>query len=571
MLPSTLLGQGQQVLVMRRAMPTAEASDELVAPAAHGSLCPYSLSRVAGMIFTSVPPGSTRQPTRQRWLALAVCLVAGFMTLLDVTIVNVALPSIQRGLHASCGDMQWVLSGYALTFGLVLAPAGRLGDARSRRNVFVAGLALFTFASAAAGLSPSPMCLIVARLLQGAAGGALNPQTAGLIQDLFQGAERGRAFGLLGATVGTSAACGGLLAGAIIALTGGADAWRWIFYVNVPVGLATWPLAYRFIPAVRPGAQPRNRQNLDPIGVLLLGAGIVVLLLPLTEQQQWRGSMKWLLLPASAVLIAAFVRWERRYGRHHQPVVDLSLFRLRSYTCGSTIALFYSAGFTAIYFVLTLYLQNGLQYSATLTGLFIAPLALGSAISAAIGGRLVTKIGRPLVATGLGLVAVGLAGTDVVSHVAPGRHAALAAVLPLLVVGIGGGLVISPNQTHTLAEVPAAEGGSAAGIMQTGQRIGSAIGMTTAGSVFFPELTATHGDYLRAFQGGLMIVIALIAIALATALFDMTAERRPPLWRPPLMRWPASLPRDRKVRTRNQRPAVNGIDRDRGLGDGWCH
>jgi EmrB/QacA subfamily drug resistance transporter len=476
-------------------------------------------------MISSVAGSGAQQPSPRRWLALAVCLVAGFMTLLDVTMVNVALPSIRSGVHASSSDMQWILSGYALAFGLVLAPAGRLGDARGRRNVFLAGLALFTLASAAAGLSPNPGWLIAARLLQGAAAGVLNPQIPGLIQDVFQKAERGRAFGLLGAAVGVSAAAGGLLAGAIISLAGRAGAWHWVFYVNVPVGLITLPLAYRFFPVTRPGARLGKRENLDPIGVLLLGAGFVVLFLPLTERQ-WHGSVRWLLFLAAVVLIAAFAGWERHYARHHRPVVGLSLFRLRSYTSGSTIAFLHSAGITGIFFVVTLYVQNGLQYSATRAGLFITPFALGSATTAAIGGRLVAKIGKPLLTAGLGLAVAGLAGAGVASHLAPGRHAALATALWLLVAGIGDGLVIPSNQTHTLAEVPPAEGGSAAGVMQTGQRIGSAIGMAAAASVFFAALTATRGSYLRAFQAGLMVVIALVVAALVIALFDMIAEQR---------------------------------------------
>lgn len=217
------------------------------------------------------PPDATAPADRRRWQTLAVGLVAAFMTLLDVSIVNVAVPSIEAALHAGPSDLQWVLSGYALMFGLVLVPAGRFGDARGRRNVFILGLALFTLTSAAAGLARSSTWLIVARLLQGAAAGILNPQVAGLIQQLFQGAERGRPFGLLGATVGISTAVGPLLGGGLIALDGTQEGWRWVFYVNVPVGIVTILFAWRLIPT-QPKAQ-RRRQSLDPVGVLLLGFG----------------------------------------------------------------------------------------------------------------------------------------------------------------------------------------------------------------------------------------------------------------------------------------------------------
>ncbi|MGH3243819.1 MAG: MFS transporter, partial [Spirillospora sp.] len=334
---------------------------------------------------------------RRRWRALSVCLVAAFMTLLDVSIVNVALPSIRSGLDASAAQLQWILSGYALTFGLVLVPSGRLGDARSRRAVFLSGLALFTLASAAAGLAPTILFLVLARLVQGVAGGILNPQVAGLIQQLFQGAERGRAFGALGAVIGVATAVGPLLGGGLIAIAGTDEGWRWVFYVNVPVGVAALVLAWRLLPAPIYG----ERQGLDPLGVLLLGAGVVCVLLPLVQEQQWKSDLKWLLVLAGAALIALFAVWERRAGA---PMVDLALFRLRSYALGSAIALLYFAGFTAIFFIFTLYLQNGLGYSALGAGLAITPFAVGSGIASMAGGRVVARYGRPLVAAGLGVV-----------------------------------------------------------------------------------------------------------------------------------------------------------------------
>src|SRR3954454_13633751 len=184
---------------------------------------------------------------------MSVALVAGFMTLLDVSIVNVALPSIRNDLHLSSGELQWVLSGYALTFGLLLVPAGRFGDARGRRDVFIAGLAIFTLASAAAGLATGPLWLVIARLIQGAASGVVNPQVSGLIQQLFEPRERGRPFGLLGATIGISTAIGPLLGGLLTKIFGAAEGWRWIFYINVPIGVVAILLGWRWIPAGSPG------------------------------------------------------------------------------------------------------------------------------------------------------------------------------------------------------------------------------------------------------------------------------------------------------------------------------
>ena len=172
----------------------------------------------------------------QRWLALVVCLVAGGMCLLDVSIVNVALPSIRTGLHADDSDVQWVVAGYSLAFGMALVPAGRLGDARSRRTVFMAGVTLFTLASAACGASQGALWISVARVVQGIGGGLITPQVSGFIQNMFRGPERARAFGLFGAMVGISTAIGPLLGGLLVQLGGAENGWRLVFYVNLPIG-----------------------------------------------------------------------------------------------------------------------------------------------------------------------------------------------------------------------------------------------------------------------------------------------------------------------------------------------
>ncbi|WP_426514618.1 MFS transporter [Dactylosporangium sp. McL0621] len=459
---------------------------------------------------------------------MSVVLVAGFMTLLDVSIVNVALPSIKQSLALSAGGLQWVLSGYALTFGLLLVPAGRFGDARGRRNVFIAGLAAFTLASAAAGLATGALFLIVARLVQGAAAGVVNPQVSGLIQQLFAPAERGRPFGLLGATIGVSTAVGPLLGGLLIQFFGAAEGWRWIFYINLPIGIIAIVLAARWIPArpASPAPSSPAREPLDPVGVLLLGAGVVLLLLPLVEEREWAGSAKWLLVVAALGVLAGFVAWEYRFARRGTALVDLSLFRVRSYGLGALVGLFYFGGFTSIFFTYTLLLQSGLHYSALEAGLAITPFALGSAIAAAVGGRTVNRLGRPLVVAGLVLVGAGLGATVLALHLVPGHGAGFATALPLLVAGIGSGFVISPNQTLTLAEVPVERAGSAAAVLQTGQRIGTAIGIAAVGAVFFNRLAHHGGNWNLAFQASLLVTIGFVAVALAAATTDVLAARR---------------------------------------------
>jgi EmrB/QacA subfamily drug resistance transporter len=475
--------------------------------------------------FAAGPPGNSGAVTDTRWRALSVALVAGFMTLLDVSIVNVALPAIRADLHLSPGELQWVLSGYALTFGLLLVPAGRYGDARGRRTVFIAGLAGFTLASVAAGVATGPLWLIVARLVQGAAAGVVSPQVSGLIQQLFAPPERGRPFGLLGATIGISTAVGPLLGGLLIQMFGPEHGWRWIFYINVPIGVVAIVLGRLWIPGRRDG--PRSRESLDPVGVLLLGTGVLLLLLPLVQEREWHGRGKWLLVPASVVVLAAWLGWERRYGRTRTPVADLGLFRVRSYTLGAVIGLLYFAGFTTVFFIYTLYLQNGLGYTALAAGLAVTPFAIGSAAAAALGGRIVHRYGRPLVAGGLALVLLGLALTDVALHFVPGRGAGWAAALPLLLAGVGSGFVITPNQTLTLAEVPVARAGSAGAVLQTGQRIGTAVGIAAVGAVFFAQLAANGGHWGLAFRTALLVTIAFVLAAAVAAAADVGVARRP--------------------------------------------
>lgn len=471
-------------------------------------------------------------PDPRRWKALSVCLLVGFMSLLDVSIVNVALPAIEQGLGASESALSWVVSGYALTFGLVLVPSGRVGDALGRRTAFLGGLTLFTVASMACGLAQGAGWLVVARLVQGVGGGLLMPQISGMIQQLFRGAERGRAFGMLGSTIGVSTAAGPLLGGLLIQAFGADEGWRWVFFVNLPIGVVAFLLALRLVPRACAERDTEHRESLDPVGVLVLGAGVLAVMLPLVQERQWQGQAKWLLEPLGALLVAAFVWWERAYQRRGRaPLVDLRLFRERSYSLGALLGLLYFAGFTTIFFIFTLFLQNGMRYSALQAGLTLTPFAVGSAISAAVGGRYITRVGRPLIAAGLGFVVVGLAGAGWAVHEVQDSAVGWALVAPMLCAGFGSGLVISPNQTLALQSVPVAQGGAAGGVIQTGQRIGSAAGIAAVGAVFFAGLASSH-DWATALDRGLLAALGFVAAALVVALADVaygrrTARRRP--------------------------------------------
>ena len=465
-------------------------------------------------------PRAEGRPSEQaglpgRWRALTVSLAAAFMTLLDVSIVNVALPSIERDLGASAASVQWVISGYALAFGLVLVPAGRLGDVLGRRRMFLIALSAFV---ATTGL------LIAARLLQGVAGGMLLPQSSGLIQELFSGAERGRAFGFLGATVGLATAAGPVIGGLILATFAGPDGWRWIFYVNLPIGLVALALAARLLPAA-PRAAWRGL-HLDLVGSLLLGAGVLSLLLPLVDATDGGLTRLWPLFGLAVVLLAGFAWWEARTAmRGRQPLLDPQLAHVSGYAPGLAIGSLYFLGFTGIWLVLALFFQDGLGYSPLRSGLAVTPFALGVAASAVVAGRLVGRVGRWLTVSGLTTTVVGLTATALVLRHVGGDRAALAAAGPLLLAGLGGGMVTSPNVTLTLEAVPVRMAGAAGGALQTAQRIGAAIGTALLASLFYRVLTESGHAYPAAVSDALLGACGLMALALLLAIAELWHRR----------------------------------------------
>jgi EmrB/QacA subfamily drug resistance transporter len=460
----------------------------------------------------------------RRWRILVVSQLAGFMSLLDVSIVNVALPSMQRGVGASAAQIQWVVSGYALAFGLALVPAGRLGDALGRRRMFLVALSAFVVTSALAGAAPTAQLLVIARLLQGLAGGMLTPQNSGLIQDLFRDEERGRAFGVFGATVGLSTAVGPIVGGIILAIFGGPDGWRYVFYVNVPIGLVALVAALRLLPRV--DARGPVLAHLDFLGVALLGVAVFAVLLPLVTVETGGLRRLWWLFVVAAGLFVAFARWELWLSRRgRSPLLEPSLLtRTPGYPAGAALGMAYFVGFSGIWLVFALFFQRGLGYSPLHSGLSVTPFAVGSAVAAAVGGRLVSRLGRRLTVIGLILVVLGLAASAWVLAVATGTAAGLATAVPLLVAGVGGGFVISPNITLSLQSVPVSMAGASGGALQTGQRIGSAIGTATLASVFYGVLGAT-GRYHPAIACALLTAVAFVLLSLALAVADLTRNR----------------------------------------------
>ncbi|MEC3979432.1 MFS transporter [Amycolatopsis sp. H20-H5] len=465
------------------------------------------------------------EPDPRRWKALAVSLAAGFMGLLDVSIVNTALPSIQRDLHATSGGIQWVVSGYALAFGLVLVTGGRLGDALGRRRMFLAALAGFVLTSALAGAAPDETTLVIARLAQGCAAGMLTPQNTGLIQDLFRGPERGRAFGLFGAVVGISTAVGPVLGGVILAVFGDPNGWRWVFYVNVPIGVLAFMLALRLLPKARPERRPLLEQ-IDFVGMVLLAVAVLGVLLPLIDSDV--GGLWWLFVVA-VVFGFLFIRWEHRIvhcGR--SPLLDTRLFtQTPGYSSGAAVGAIYFCGFAGIWLVFAMFFQQGLGYTPLQSGLAVTPFALGSAVSAAVAGRLVPRFGRRLTVTGLSLVILGLVVVALVAGRVPAGDVGLVIALPLLLAGIGGGMVISPNTTLSLECVPTSMAGVAGGALQTGQRMGTAIGTAVLATVFH-SVVGTNPDggrYPAALSVAMACAAGLTAVALVLAVLELRARR----------------------------------------------
>ena len=418
--------------------------------------------------------GDGYEPDPNRWRALWVTLVAGFMSLLDVSIVAVALPTIQQQLHASAAEVQWVVSGYALSFGLALVTAGRLGDALDRRRIFLIALSGFVLFSAACGAAPNITLLVVARLAQGLAAGFMAPQNSALIQQMFRGGERGRAFGFFGATVGISSAVGPLTGGLILALADGAQGWRWIFYVNVPIGILAVLLGRRLLPRTRRS----GREPMDLPGVLLLGLGVLALMYPLVQAETGGLARLWWMFLAGAALLFVFTRRQRRLvDRGTQPLLDPRLFTtVRGYAVGAGVGTLYFIGFSGVWLVFALFYQHGLGFSPLESGLVVTPFALGSAVGAAVSGRLVDRLGRLLTVGGLTGVILGLGGTALLLRFAPLDIAPWIAAPVLFLGGVGGGCVISPNITMTLRDVPVHMAGAAGGALQTGQRLGAAGG-----------------------------------------------------------------------------------------------
>jgi EmrB/QacA subfamily drug resistance transporter len=431
-------------------------------------------------------PGGPAAEVPNRLTILAVVLVGAFMILLDATIVNVAVPTIQRSLHASYGAIEWVVSGYALSYGLLLIPAGRLGDRIGHKKVYLIGLAGFTVASVLCGTSATVQELVAWRIVQGAMAGVMNPPVLAVIQAVFPAREMGKAFGWYGAVAGLATALGPLAGGLLIAWNLGGWDWRPVFLVNLPIGVLGLVAALRLVPESRGTPAP-----LDLAGAALVCAAMILLTYPLIEGQG-AGWAPWTFACIASALpvLAAFVVWERSVARRGSvPLVNLALYASRSFAAGSVLSLVYFAGFIGLLFVLSLYLQIGLDWSPLHAGLAILPFAAGTFLGAVMSDGLARRLGRGVLQIGSVAVTLATVALILVIHAQGPAVTGWQLLAPLLIGGIGSGMVIAPNVEVVLSGVSWQDAGSAGGMLNTSQRLGQAIGIAVVGVAFFGSLS----------------------------------------------------------------------------------
>src|SRR5580692_889544 len=433
--------------------------------------------------------GDQRDP--RRWLTLVILLAAAFMNLLDVSIVNIAIPSIQRDLHASYADVQWALAGYTLAYALVLITGGRLGDTFGRKRLFLIGVIGFTIMSALCGAAQSPGMLIAARVVQGAMGAIMVPQVLAVIQVIFPPAERIKALAGFGITAGLGTVSGPLLGGLLIQHNLFGLGWRPIFLINVPVGILAVVASSVLVRESRAPQPPK----LDPVGVGLISAALLLLLYPLVEGRQL-GWPAWTFISMAAAVpvLAGFIGYERmKTRRDGSPLVPLSLFRDRGFSAGMAVTLVFFLGIASFALVLTLFLQLGLGFTPLHAGLTFLPFSIGVLLSSGAAARLAPRFGRGVTMAGALVIAAGMAGVIAATDHYGAAVTTWDLVPGLVAAGLGLGAVIAPLADIVLARVPSQDAGSASGVFNTGLQLGNSIGIALIGVIFFGLLGAQSG------------------------------------------------------------------------------
>ncbi len=443
-----------------------------------------------------------------RWIAMAVLLIAGFMNLIDVTIVNVALPNMQTAFDATSSQIEWVVAAYILFFALCLLPAGRLGDIIGRRQMFIGGVTVFTIGSALCGLAPGIETLVAARIIQAVGAAMMTPQTLAIVPVLFAPQERGAAFALVGLSAGLAAVAGPVVGGLLI----GADiyglGWRPIFLVNLPVGLFAVLAALRYVPNVPGSAGLKN----DFVGIAIAAVVLLLVVFPLIEGRQvgwpwWCFAMMAAAVPAGC----AFIAWQFGQARRGAAqLVPVRLLQNRNFLIGTGLAAVLFAGVPSFFLVLAIYLQGGFGLTPLQSGLTTVPFSVGVLVASIIAGPLGPRWQRERIALGalllmgamlwLRVVVGGTVDAVIWSHFAG----------PLLVGGLGLGTSISPMFQTVLANVSGRDTGSASGALQSFQQIGAALGVAIVGEVFFSSLMRAGGDHL-AYAGALRMSVLCTA------------------------------------------------------------
>jgi EmrB/QacA subfamily drug resistance transporter len=469
----------------------------------------------------------------RRWLAFSGVLAAVIMDLLDSTVTNTAAPAIRADLHGSYPDLQWVTAAYTMALAVALPVGGRLGDMLGRQRTLVVGVGGFTLASAACAAAPTPVMLILARTAQGAFGALIMPQTFGLIGDLFPAAEaKKRAWTVLGPVMGLGAVAGPIVAGVLIRADLLGTGWRMIFLINLPIGVFALVTVARFLPADRP---PGPCGRLDPVSVALAAAGTFMLIFPLVQGRElgwplWTIALLAGSLPVLALLGRRLYRQtngssrSRRQRPELTPLIEVALFRSRSYVGGLAFAVVFSAAVGGTFLTLNVFMQVGLGYTPLQAGLASMPWALGAMIGSGLSGALMARLGRLLLHLGLAGMGTGLVILDLTLARAGTGLSAFSLIAPLLVFGAGMGAIFSPMMDIILGDVAGPALGSAASVLAASQQLGLSLGVAVLGTAFFELVAARAGpiadvlaapgsDYLDAASGTCLISLGLIGAA----------------------------------------------------------
>jgi EmrB/QacA subfamily drug resistance transporter len=460
----------------------------------------------------AAPAGHTAAGYPRRWLAAIVMITGALMDMIDVTIVNVALPTIRHDLHASATQLEWVVSAYMLAFAAVLIIAGNLGDLLGRKRIFLFGVAAFGLASLGAGLARSGAELITARFVQGVAAAVMAPQVLATFRAIFTGSERGKAFGIYGAMLGFASAVGLVLGGVLTDANLFGWSWRSVFFVNIPVSACALIAGRRLVPETRDPAARRPFVS----GAVLLAASLVAIVYPLLEGRQlgWPAWL-WLMLTAGMAGLATLGLIEaRRHGKRTAPLLRAGLFRVPAFAAGLGVQLAFSVGLQGFFLSFALWLQAGELFSPLKAGLTLVAFSVGSFIGAPAAVPLAQRHGRSVLAAGGVLMVAGIAGVALAAkHV--GVHGSPWPVTPgLVVAGAGLALLVIPLVNVVLAAVPVEVAGGASGLFSTAQQLGGALGVALLGTVFFGYLDE------HSFQAALVHVApyAMGAFALCAVL-----------------------------------------------------